>query len=117
MYRYPDENSGLLSWLKSAFGEAEKMLTGKKFPMNIRALRLAQCLSYFEIVGEIKSFQYLAHFLDACSSKSMPSKHWVDNLVRPAMLIMMYVRPEGEGDSSLHLHACYEMSYFLAAGV
>ena len=42
MYRYPDENSGLLSWLKSAFGEAEKMLTGKKFPMNIRALRLAQ---------------------------------------------------------------------------
>ena len=52
MYRYPDENSGLLSWLKSAFGEAEKMLTGKKFPMNIRALRLAQCLSYFEIMSE-----------------------------------------------------------------
>ena len=60
MYRYPDENSGLLSWLKSAFGEAEKMLTGKKFPMNIRALRLAQCLSYFEIMSEkLKVFNTL----------------------------------------------------------
>ena len=71
-----------------------------------------------DYVGEMKSFQYLAHFLDACSAKSMPSKHGVDNLIRPAMLIMMYVRPEGEGDFSFHLHACYEMMpYFLAAGV
>ena len=60
----------------------------------------------------------LAHFLDACSSKNMLSKHWVDNLIRPVMLIMMYVRDEREGDFfSLHLHACYKMMpYFFAAG-
>ena len=33
------KNSGLLSWLKSAFGGAEKMLTGKTIPMNARSLR------------------------------------------------------------------------------
>ena len=117
MYRYPDENSGLLSWLKSAFGEAEDAYR-EKVSHEYQGSSLSSMLELLrDYVGEIKSFQYLAHFLDACSSKSMPSKHWVDNLVRPAMLIMMYVRPEGEGDFSLHLHACYEMSYFLAAGV
>ena len=33
-------NSGLLEILKSAFAGVEKMLTGKNFPMNVRALRL-----------------------------------------------------------------------------
>ena len=32
-------NSGLLPWLKSAFGGVEKMITGKKVPMNVRELR------------------------------------------------------------------------------
>ena len=35
------KNSGLLSWLKSALGGAEKMLTGKVFPMNVRDLHFA----------------------------------------------------------------------------
>ena len=33
-------NSGLIDILKSAFGGVEKMLTGKKFPQNVRALRM-----------------------------------------------------------------------------
>ena len=32
--------SGLAQLLKSAFGGVEKMLTGKKFPQNFRALHL-----------------------------------------------------------------------------
>ena len=69
------ENRGLHSWLKSAFGGPEKMLTGKKFPMNVRALHFAMFELLRDYVGEMKSFQDLAHFLDASSSKSMVSKH------------------------------------------
>ena len=109
------KNSGLLSWLESAFGGAEKMLTGKNFPMNVRALRFAMTELLRDYVREMKSFQDLAHFFVACSSKSMLSKHWVDNLIRPVMLIMMYVRAEHEDDFCLHLHACYKMMpYFFA---
>ena len=111
------KSSGLLSWLKSAFGGAEKMLTGKKFPMNVWALYFAMLELLQDYVGKMKSFQDLAHFFNACSSKSMLSKHWVDNLIRPVMVIMMYIRAEHEGDFSLHLHACYKMMpYFFEAG-
>ena len=65
----------------------------------------------------MKSFQDLPHFFNACSSKSLLSKHWVDNLIRPVMVIMMYIRAEREDDFSLHLHACYKMMpYFFEAG-
>ena len=33
------ENSGLAQLMMSSFAGVEKMLTGKKFPMNVRALR------------------------------------------------------------------------------
>ena len=33
-------NSGLIDILNSAFGGVDKMLTGKKFPQNVRALRM-----------------------------------------------------------------------------
>ena len=111
-------NIGLLSWLNSAFGRAEKMLTGKKFPMNVRSLSFAMLELLRDYVRKMKSFQDLAHFLNACSSNSMLSKHWVDNVIRPVMFIMMYVRDEREGDFTLHLHAacCKMMPYFFAAG-
>ena len=83
------KNSGLLSWLKSAFGGAEKIITGKKFPINVRALHFAMFEVLQDYVGETKSFQDFAHFLDACSSKGMLSKHWVENLIRSVILIMM----------------------------
>ena len=34
------ENSGLEEVLSDVFGGASKMLTGKKFPQNVRALRM-----------------------------------------------------------------------------
>ena len=35
------EDSGLVPWLQSAFASVSKMMTGKKFPINILALRFA----------------------------------------------------------------------------
>ena len=69
------KNSGLLSWLKSAFGEEEKMLTGKKFSMNVRALCFAMRELFRDYVGEMKTFQDLANFLDACSLQNILPKN------------------------------------------
>ena len=40
------KNSVLLSWLRSTFSGAEKMLIGKKFPINARAL----CFAMLELL-------------------------------------------------------------------
>ena len=112
------KNSGLLSWLKSALGGEEKMLTGKKFSMNFRALCFAMLELFRDYVGEMKAFQDLANFLDACSLENMLSKNRVDILIWPVILIMMYVCAECEGNISLHLHACHKMMpYFFATGL
>ena len=120
MYRCLDEKQWFTLWLESTFGGAENILARKRFPMNVRPLHFAM-LELLELlrdyVREMKSFQDLAHFLHTCSSKSLPSKHWIDNLIRPVILIMMFVRVECGGDFSLHLHTCYKMMlYFFAAG-
>ena len=112
------KNSGLLSWLKSALGGEEKMLTGKKFSMNFRTLCFAMLELFRDYVGEMKAFQDLGNFLDACSLENMLSKNWVDILIWPVILIKMYVRAECEGNISLHLHACHKMMpYFFATGL
>ena len=41
------QNSGLLEILKSAFSGGEKMLVGKHFPNNVRALRFV----FLELLG------------------------------------------------------------------
>ena len=112
------KKSGLLSWLKSAFGGKEKMLTGKTFSKNFRALCFTMLELFRDYIGEIKAFQDLTNFLDAYSLENMLSKNWVDILIWPVILIMMYVRAECEGNVSLHLHACHKMMpYFLAIGL
>ena len=57
------DNSGLVSWLHSAFAIVPKMMTGKKFPMNICALR-------FAVMELLKHFIY-----DVYSMKTL-RKEW-----------------------------------------
>ena len=109
------KKSGLLSWLKSAFGGKEKMLTGKTFSKNFRALCFTMLELFRDYIGEIKAFQDLTNFLDAYSLENMLSKNCVDILIWPVILIMMYVRAECEGNVSLHLHACHKMMPYLFA--
>ena len=47
--------------------------------MNVSALHFAMPERLRDYVGEMKSFQDLAHSFDACSPKSMLSKHWFDD--------------------------------------
>ena len=55
-------------------------------------------------------------YLDKAASASKTSKLWVDCLLKPVFIMMVYVRDEREGDWPLHLVAVKQMlPYFFAA--
>ena len=109
-------NSGLSEILKSAFAGVEKMLLGKKVPMNVRALRLLMSEILRGHINDIFCFNDLISYFENASSKSITSKHWVENLIKPVLLMMQFMRAEREGEWALNLHACKEMiPYFFAA--
>ena len=53
------ENSGLVPWLKSTFAVVPKMMTIKKFPMNIRALRFAVMELLKGFIDDVFSYKIL----------------------------------------------------------
>ena len=108
--------SGLEELMKAAFGGVMKMLTGKNFPQNTRALRIVEQVLH-QILCEVNTFDELMQELKARASKSRTAKHLVENLVLPVLLMLMFIRAEQEGEWALHLWALNEMiPYFFAAG-
>ena len=103
------ENSGLVPWLQSAFASVPKMMTGKKFPMNIRALRFAVMELLKGFIDDVYSYQNLEKRIEYVAQKSMIDEHWINNLIRPVFLMMLFVRAEREGEFPLHLYACRQM--------
>ena len=112
-----NEKSGLISWLQSAFASVPKMMTGKKFPMNIRALRFAVMELIKVFIDDVYSYEDLEKGMEYLAQKSIIADHWINNLIRPVFLMMLFVRAEREGEFPLHLYACRQMiPYFFAAG-
>ena len=110
-------NSGLEDLLKSAFGGVDKMLSGKNFPQNFRALRMVVEAILGDSIGEMINDGELMEFLEHASQESRTSKLWIDNLIKPVQLMMLFVRAEREGDWPLHLYAVEKMiPLFFAAG-
>ena len=110
-------NSGLEDLLCAAFGGVSKMLAGEKFPQNCRALRLLTEELLRGLLPGIDSFGELLQLLDIMASKSMTTKLWLENLIKPTFFIILYVRAECEADWPLHLWCVKEMlPYFFAAG-
>jgi hypothetical protein len=110
-------NTGLETILQSAFAGVPKLLSGKKFPQNFRALRLTVEELLRNHLDGIKSFSNLTEKLDALCVQSRTSKVWIQNLIKPVMIMMVFVRAEREGDWFLHLSAVQAMlPYFFAAG-
>ena len=112
------KGSGLNQWLSSAFASVEKMLIGKKFPMNMRALRFAvlELLRGYVDNADVDSYDNLDSLLCDLATKSIQAEHWINNLIKPVFLMMLYLRAEREGEFALHLHACkMMMPYFFAA--
>ena len=111
------KNSGLDMLLKSAFAGVDQMLIGKKYPMNMRALRVVVLELLRGFLGGVESYEDLSKLLVILSGKSKLAEHWVNNLVFPVLLMMLFVRAERESNFLLHLYACYQMMpYFYTAG-
>lgn len=109
--------TGLEEIMKSAFGSVPKMLAGKMFPQNFRALRLVVEEILRPILIKVKSRDDLMIVLENMASSSPTSKLWLENLVKPVFIMMVFVRAEREGEWPLHLWAMQEMLlYFFAAG-
>ena len=111
--------SGLSEILSSTFAGVSKMLTDKKFPQNVRAMRLVSEELLRNIInrGDVLSMEDLLAHLDAAARKSKTSKLWVYCFIKPVFLMMLYVRAERESDWPLHLVAVKRMlPYFFASG-
>ena len=79
--------------------------------MNARALRLRG----FD--DEITDYSDLGSFLETIATESVLAEHWINNLVRPVLMMLLYIRAEREGEFALQLYVCKKMiPYFFAAG-
>ena len=108
-------NSGIEDILKRMFAGVPKMLSGKNFPSNVRALRLLAEEILRNYIADMTNHQQMVDYLHV-STKSRTAKHWVENMIKPAFPMIKFVRAE-RGDWPLHLYACAQMlPYFLAGG-
>ena len=105
--------------MSSVFGGMPKMLTGKKFPQNVRAIRMVAKDPLRGIVHNkpLQRSDDLMHILKMEDNGNQTAKLWVDVLIKPVLLIMMFIRAEREGDWPLYLATYKQMlPYFFAAG-
>ena len=103
--------SGIVEVLSEAFGGVLKMLTGEKYPNNVRTLRML----VEEVIRPLFKTRNMVcmtepqQAFDDSASHSRTAKMWVNCLLRPVFTIMKYVRAEREADWPLHLAAVNEM--------
>ena len=112
-------DSGIVEVLSSAFGGVLKMLIGKKFPENVRVLRMLveELLRPVFARHQLNCMDDLKKVLEDASLQSRTAKLWVNCLIYPVFTIMKYVRAEREADWPLHLATVKEMvPLFFAAG-
>ena len=108
---------GLHVLMSGAFGSVDSMLNGKKLPQNVRALRLVIEELLWPIFesnsGDAPpppgSMPELINKLSELSKKSRTTKAWVDNVIRPVLLINMFCRAAHEGDFALHVSSAEMM--------
>eukprot|EP00745_Piridium_sociabile_P037812 TRINITY_DN68984_c0_g1_i6.p1 TRINITY_DN68984_c0_g1~~TRINITY_DN68984_c0_g1_i6.p1 ORF type:complete len:1121 (+),score=248.01 TRINITY_DN68984_c0_g1_i6:81-3443(+) len=110
---------GLKEVLSTTFGSVDKMLSGKKYPQNVRALRLLseELLRPILESETITSMEDLEEELQKRSLQSRTSKMWISVVIRPVLIIMLYCRSSHESDWLLHLKATEMMllPYMFAA--
>ena len=112
-------DSGIEDILSSTFGAVSKMLSGKKYPQNVRALRLLteELLRPVFLENNLTSMEDLQQILEDIALHSRTSKMWIDCVIKPVLLMQQYIRAEREADWALHLSAVQEMlPFFYAAG-
>ena len=103
-------DTGLSDVMECAFGGVSHMLTGKRFPQNFRALRMVAEELLRSMILEAVATNYVMSILQNRADKSQTSKLWVDMLIKPVILMMMFCRAEKEADWPLHLYAVQQMT-------
>ena len=78
--------------------------------MNVRVLRLAVIVLLRAFIDNIKDYNEFDLFLKRMSEENVLSEHWIENLVEPVLLMLLYIRAERKGELSLHLLACKTMT-------
>lgn len=130
MWSYPDQFSNvvlrlggmhlLMTFVGAAFAGVPKMLNGKKFPQNVRALRLVAEELLRKVLQEnpyMSTYDELEIWLKDAADKSRTAKLWTEMLIKPVFIMMLYIRAERESDWPLHLDAVQQMlPYFFASG-
>ena len=83
--------SGMREILAGTFGSIDKMLSGKKYPQNFRALRMLveEILQEIVQMDGVSSFGCLIKVLEDRASRSRTVKLWTDNRVK-AVIIMTW---------------------------
>ena len=112
-------DTGIEEILSASFGGVLRMLSGKKFPQNVRALRLLveELLRPLFRNHDFRQMDDLLQQLEIISLKSKTSQLWIDCLIKPVFVILRYIRAEREADWALHLNSVREMMpLFFAAG-
>lgn len=114
-------DTGLEDIMGAAFSGVGKMLSGKKFPQNIRALRLVaeELLRpiFMAHPNNLTNMDELREILSAIASQNRTSKLWIECLIIPVFHMMTYIRAERESDWNLHLAVVEDMlPLFFAAG-
>ena len=110
-------DTGLKEVMESAFGGMTKLLSGKNFPQNVRALRLAVEELLHSISEQSESYDEMLSILEERARVSRTAKLWVNCLVQPVLIMMLFIRAEREAEWPLHLLVVkLMMPYFFAAG-
>ena len=111
-------NSGLEKILNKTFSGVKKMPSGKmNLPMNLRPLRMVVEELLRNDIHEPLDSDKLSSFTDDVSKRSAIAKHWIDSLIKPIFICLLFARADREGEWLLHLKSVKEMlSYFYAAG-
>ena len=95
------------------------MLSGKKFPQNVQALRMIAEELLAKILRDehVNSESKLIEVLEEHAKVSRTAKVWLDNVIKPVFIMMLFIRAEREGNWPLHLYATGQMMpYFFASG-
>ena len=109
--------TGMKEFLEKAFGGVTKISTFKKYPQNVRALRLLmeEVLSPLLKYRKITSHSQLMNVLGEKSKSCQTTKLWVDVIIKPLFLFCNSL--ELNGNWPLHLEAVKNMiPLFFAAG-
>ena len=111
---------GIKPLLASTFGSVDKMMSGKKYPQNFRALRMIAEEVLRPVIENnpgITSMGDLKKYLAELSNKSKTAKLWTDCLIKPVYILMSFLRAAHENEHALQIASAEAMlPYFMAAG-